>query len=73
MSAHSIKELIKLWAAERITQERIIGQILLLLQGLQQQIYELEKRVARSERATQSPERSGRGEARGGARDAPDV
>jgi hypothetical protein len=50
MSAHSIEELIKLWETERITQERITGQILLVLRGLQQQIYELERRVARGER-----------------------
>ena len=74
MGAHSIEELIKLWETERITQERVIGQILLLLQGLQQQIYELERRgargegrEARGERRRQSSERSGRGGAERGS------
>jgi len=64
MGAHSIEELLRLWETERITQERVIGQILLLLQGLQQQIYELERRVARgddSPRSTAAGERQGAG------------
>ena len=63
MSKYSLKDLIKLWKAEKISQEQAIGQILLWLQGLQQQIYKLEKQ-------RQPPERSGRGGARGKGQEA---
>ena len=46
MSAHPLETVIKYWEVGKLTQEQVIGQILLLLLGLQQQIYELERRGA---------------------------
>jgi len=50
VSKYALKDLIELWEAEKISLEQAIGQILLWLQELQQQIYDLEKRGARGER-----------------------
>jgi hypothetical protein len=65
MNAYPIEKLIKLWETERINQERATGQILLLLRGLQQQIYELERRVARTIPGAPQKEKGERREARG--------
>jgi hypothetical protein len=50
MSAYPLKDVIKFWEVGKLTQEQMIGQILLLLQGLQQRLDELERRERRGAR-----------------------
>ncbi len=51
MSAHPLKDVIKLWEVEKLTQEQVIGQILLLLQEIHERLGELERRQSASRRA----------------------
>ncbi len=44
MSAHPLGKVIELWEVGKLTEEQVIGQILLLLQGLQKRLDELESR-----------------------------
>jgi hypothetical protein len=61
MSRYPLQELIELWKVERISQEQATGQILLWLQELQQQIYELERRGARGVERGAGGRRRGQG------------
>ncbi len=50
MSAYPLEKVIQLWKAGKLTPEQAIGQILLLLQGLQKRLDELERRERRGAR-----------------------
>ncbi len=58
MSAYPLKDVIKLWGAEKLTQEQAIGQILLLLQGLQKRLDELERRESERRRGDEGVKRA---------------
>ncbi len=51
MSAYPLSKVIELWKAGKLTEEQAIGQILLLLQGLQKRLDELERRESEKRRA----------------------
>ena len=44
MSAYSLEKVIHLWDVGKLTQEQVIGQILMLLQELHERLGELERR-----------------------------
>jgi len=44
VSAYELKDVIHLWDVGKLTEEQAIGQSLLLLQGLQERMEELERR-----------------------------
>ena len=50
MSAYELKDVIHRWDVGKLTQEQVIGQILLLLQGLHEWLGELERRELKRER-----------------------
>ena len=50
MSAYELKDVIHLWDVGKLTEEQAIGQSLLLLQGLQEQLEEVERRLKEVER-----------------------
>jgi hypothetical protein len=54
MSAHPLNKVIELWRAGKLTEEQAIGQMLLLLQGLQKRLDELERRESEKRRAGES-------------------
>ncbi len=58
MSAHPLKDVIKLWEVEKLTQEQVIGQILLLLQEIHKRLGDLERRQSESRRADEGAERA---------------
>ncbi len=45
MSHYSLEELIELWRREKLTADQMIGQLLQALQGIQQRLRELERRL----------------------------
>jgi hypothetical protein len=45
MSAYNLGEVIQAWEQEKMTTEQVIGQILLLLQEMQERIYSVEYRM----------------------------
>jgi hypothetical protein len=47
-----LKELISMWARERISEEQVIGQILLQLEHLSQRLEAVERQVNRTRGAT---------------------
>ncbi len=47
-SRYTLKELISMWARERISQEQAIGQILLQLEHLAQRLEAVERQVNRT-------------------------
>lgn len=49
MGTYSLEHLIKEWAKDGITTEQVVGQILLLIQEIREQLTELESRVFRLE------------------------
>ena len=74
MNTYGLEQVIKMWEVEQLTTEQTIGQILLLIREDRERMNEIERRLreiergdreGRGEGATQSPERSGRGGARG--------
>jgi hypothetical protein len=48
---YNLDELITLWEREKLTTEKAVGQILLMLRSLSEQIRELERRWWRQEQA----------------------
>jgi len=50
MSAYPLEEVIHRWDVGKLTQEQAIGQSLLLLQGLQERLEEVERRLKEVER-----------------------
>ena len=50
MAAYQLEELIQMWAADKITQEQAIGQILLQVQSLSERIGKLERRLEEERR-----------------------
>ena len=51
MGSYNLDELITLWERDKLTTEQAVGQILLKLRSLSQQIRELERRWWRQEQA----------------------
>ena len=51
MGSYNLDELITLWERDRLTTEQAVGQILLMLRSLNQQIRELERRWRRQDQA----------------------
>ena len=49
MGAYSLEHIIREWGRGNLTAEQVIGQILLLLQDLRQQLARIEARLARME------------------------
>ena len=47
-SRYTLKELISMWARERISQEQVIGQMLLQLEHLSQRLEAVERQVNRT-------------------------
>lgn len=51
MSAYDLERLLKLWAAEKLTAEQAIGQILQQMQQLSARVGQLERQQARERKA----------------------
>ena len=51
MGSYSLDELITLWERDKLTTEQAVGQILLMLRSLSQQVRELERRWWRQDQA----------------------
>jgi len=51
MSNYNLDELINLWEREKLTTEQAVGQMLLMLRSLSEQIRELERRWWRQEQS----------------------
>ena len=51
MGSYNLDELITLWERDQLTTEQAVGQILLMLRSLSQQIRELEQRWWRQDKA----------------------
>jgi hypothetical protein len=49
MGSYNLDELITLWERDKLTTEQAVGQILLMLRSLSQQIREMERRWWRQE------------------------
>ena len=49
MGTYTLEHIIKEWAKDRITTEQVIGQILLLIQEIREQLAEIESRLFRLE------------------------
>jgi hypothetical protein len=58
MSAHPLEKVIELWGLEKLTQEQVLGQILLLLQEIHERLGDLERRQSESRRGDEGVKRA---------------
>jgi hypothetical protein len=55
MGTYSLEHIIQEWGKSKLTEEQVIGQILLLLQGIHKQLALVEGRLARLEQVKREP------------------
>jgi hypothetical protein len=55
MGTYSLEHIIQEWGKSKLTEEQVIGQILLLIQGIHKQLALVEGRLARLEQVKREP------------------
>lgn len=55
MGTYSLEHIIQEWGRSKLTEEQVIGQILLILQGIHKQLALVEGRLARLEQVKREP------------------
>ncbi len=55
MGTYSLEHIIQEWGKSKLTEEQVIGQILLILQGIHKQLALVEGRLARLEQVKREP------------------
>ena len=55
MGTYSLEHIIQEWGKSKLTEEQVIGQILLIIQGIHKQLALVEGRLARLEQVRREP------------------
>ncbi len=55
MGTYSLEHIIQEWGKSKLTEEQVIGQILLIIQGIHKQLALVEGRLARLEQVKREP------------------
>jgi len=55
MGTYTLEHIIQEWGKSKLTEEQVIGQILLILQGIHKQLALVEGRLARLEQVKREP------------------